>query len=248
MIALAPLLPLALPAALAEELAPPVPARLVADTATASPGQLLHAAVVLDVPAGWHIYWQNPGESGLATWVELSGPEGADLGPTRYPGPERFDLPGGIVNYGYGHSTAFVHEVRLPDPLAADTPVELRARVGWLLCREACVPGSAELALTLPLAGSPGAEPADAAAPPASWLAPLPTPFPGTLRATPDGWRLTLPGARLDAWFPLAGAPRVTAERSGALRLHTDEPVEGVVRATDADGPRWYTLSPGARP
>ena len=50
-----------------------------------------------DISSPWHIYWKNPGESGLLT--ELQG-EG--LGETLYPTPIRFESLGGVVNYGYG--------------------------------------------------------------------------------------------------------------------------------------------------
>jgi thiol:disulfide interchange protein DsbD len=87
---------------------------------------------------GWHIYWENPGQSGLATSATLSGVDAR--GPI-FPGPERFVLPGGIVNNGYDHDATLLFRVR------DGTRVHVSTR--WLVCREECVPGSAELDASL---------------------------------------------------------------------------------------------------
>jgi DsbC/DsbD-like thiol-disulfide interchange protein len=87
---------------------------------------------------GWHIYWENPGQSGLATSATLAGVDAR--GPI-FPGPERFVLPGGIVNNGYEHDATLLFRVLDGD----DVHVSTR----WLVCREECTPGSAELDASL---------------------------------------------------------------------------------------------------
>jgi DsbC/DsbD-like thiol-disulfide interchange protein len=87
---------------------------------------------------GWHIYWENPGQSGLATSATVSGVDAR--GPI-VPGPERFMLPGGIVNNGYEHDATLLFRVHD----GANVHVSTR----WLVCRDECVPGSAELDASL---------------------------------------------------------------------------------------------------
>jgi DsbC/DsbD-like thiol-disulfide interchange protein len=57
-------------------------ARLVADVASVEPGTTFTTGIVLTMAPGWHIYWKNPGESGLATsitWTAGRCPRGGDF-------------------------------------------------------------------------------------------------------------------------------------------------------------------------
>ena len=63
-------------------------ARLVADVAAAKPGTTFTAGVVLSMAPGWHTYWKNPGESGLATSIEWILPAGVRAGEISWPIPE----------------------------------------------------------------------------------------------------------------------------------------------------------------
>ena len=69
--------------------------------------------------AGWHGYWQNPGDAGLAMRAEWSLPEGASLGPLRYPVPSRL-LIAGLMNYVYERDHAIL--VRLDVPVRSVGP------------------------------------------------------------------------------------------------------------------------------
>jgi DsbC/DsbD-like thiol-disulfide interchange protein len=87
------------------------------------------------IAAPWHIYWVNPGESGLRTKLGLDL-TGAEAGPVVFPGPDRFVAEGGIVTYGWER------EVVLFVPLtnvAKDARVQVRS--DWLACHESCIPG-----------------------------------------------------------------------------------------------------------
>jgi DsbC/DsbD-like thiol-disulfide interchange protein len=90
------------------------------------------------IAEGWHIYWENPGQSGLPTTATITGVDAR--GPI-FPGPEKFVLPGGIVNNGYEHDATLLFRVRDGEKVHASTR--------WLVCRQECIPGSAELEATL---------------------------------------------------------------------------------------------------
>ncbi len=91
-----------------------------------------------EIAEGWHIYWENPGQSGLATTATLTG--GKATGPL-FPGPNRFVLSGGIVNNGYERETTLLFRV--------DDAKDVHVSTRWLVCREECVPGSADLDTSL---------------------------------------------------------------------------------------------------
>ena len=139
-----------------QDRAPEVEASLVADVAAVAPGATFHLGLRLELPAGWHVYWENPGDSGAPTTLAVEGPEGFEIGPTRYPGPERFELGGEITCYGYGDELLLQVEVRAPDDLQVGVGARFEARAGWLICKESCFLGREELTLELPaVAGRP---------------------------------------------------------------------------------------------
>jgi len=114
--------------------------QLISQSTTAVPGGLLMLGLWLEHDAGWHTYWQNPGDSGLPTrmTVEIGGEEQqADF---LWPLPERFPLDAQLVNFGYKGRVVLPLMVQLPSNLDGDS-LSIRARASWLVCEEACIPG-----------------------------------------------------------------------------------------------------------
>ncbi len=98
------------------------------------------AAVEVDTDPHWHVYWSNPGDSGIPTKVEWRAPKGWRVEPLDFPAPHRF-APGGVAAYGYEGKALFL--ARVTPSATAGT---LSANVRWLVCANACVPGSALVA------------------------------------------------------------------------------------------------------
>ena len=96
---------------------------------------------------GWHIYWSNPGDSGMPPSVQWKLPAGFTAGPLQFPFPERILTPP-LVSYGYTKETVLLVEITPPTGWKTG-PVNLQAEVDWLVCQEACLPGHATLDLTL---------------------------------------------------------------------------------------------------
>lgn len=139
--------------------APPgrhVKASLIAETDAVRPGQPLSVGIRLEMEKGWHTYWRNPGDSGLPTRVKWDLPAGFSAGEIQWPHPIRF-ATGPLVSYGYEHDVLLPVEIRVPAGVAAPE-VRVAGRVDWLECLEACLPGRADVSLTLPVrpAASPG--------------------------------------------------------------------------------------------
>jgi thiol:disulfide interchange protein DsbD len=111
-------------------------------------------AVRLTMADGWHTYYKDPGDSGLATRIAWTVPEGIAPGPIEWPPYEKI-VVGGLVNNGYTGTAVLLVKMDAASALP-EKPITLRARVDWLECEETCIPGRADLALTLPVAkGAP---------------------------------------------------------------------------------------------
>ncbi|MED6315266.1 MAG: protein-disulfide reductase DsbD domain-containing protein, partial [Verrucomicrobiota bacterium] len=67
-------------------------------------GTTVMAGLELTMDDGWHTYWINPGEAGIATSVDWLLPKGVSAGPIRWPVPEKFTALNS-VGYGYQGKT-----------------------------------------------------------------------------------------------------------------------------------------------
>lgn len=99
-------------------------------------------AVRYQIKPGWHLYWENPGDAGLATDAAFEGPPGVTFEPLRYPAPERFVSPGDVHSYGYEHETVLFARFALPDPPPEHSKVVAHAT--WLACKSSCIRGKAD--------------------------------------------------------------------------------------------------------
>jgi DsbC/DsbD-like thiol-disulfide interchange protein len=131
-----------------------VKASLVADVDAAAPGRPFMLGVRLKMKPHWHTYWVNPGETGEATKVTLTGPRGFEFGEVQWPLPSKIAAPGGF-SYGYEGEVLLLIPVTVSADVATTGEAALAADVRWLSCKETCVEGGAKLTLSLPLAASP---------------------------------------------------------------------------------------------
>ncbi|ACI98072.1 protein-disulfide reductase DsbD family protein [Rhodospirillum centenum] len=231
-----------------------VEADLRAELPAAVPGEPLWLAVTQRIRPGWHTYWKNPGDSGIATEVTWTLPPGWQAGPLVWPAPERFPV-GPLVNFGYKDEVHLLTRVDVPADAAPGGTVTIVAQADWLVCEDICIPESARLELTLPVAAGPVAPTPERAAlfAQARRSLPVPSPFPATFLAGETAHQLVLStgdlaGAELaDAFFfpehwsvTPAAAPqelrldadgvRLVLPRSGALPA---ESVKGVLLLTE---------------
>jgi thiol:disulfide interchange protein len=121
--------------------------QLLLSADTAKPGDTIWAGVDMKMDAGWHTYWKNPGDSGIATTIKWDLPPGVTAGEIQWPLPEKLP-PAEVTTYGY------TNEVMLLVPLTLATnlppgPLVLNADVAWLECMESCVPGKTNVEATL---------------------------------------------------------------------------------------------------
>ncbi|GIL05588.1 MAG: thiol:disulfide interchange protein DsbD [Betaproteobacteria bacterium] len=127
-----------------------IESELVAATDAAVPGQPLQVALRLKHDPHWHTYWQVPGDSGLPTQIKWQLPAGWQAGPIEWPVPQRFPV-GPLMNFGYEGEVLLLTTLTPPAGLAPGGSVEFAARADWLICKDVCIPGGADLKLALPV-------------------------------------------------------------------------------------------------
>jgi thiol:disulfide interchange protein DsbD len=128
-----------------------VAARLVAERDAVLPGESLWIGLRLEHDPHWHTYWQNPGDSGLATTIAWDLPHGVTIGEIQWPAPESLDFFG-MVNYGYEDVVILPMRLDLSEDFSDNGELKLAARVDWLMCEDICIPGGVELEMLLRVA------------------------------------------------------------------------------------------------
>lgn len=134
-----------------------VTVELIPEVAAAAPGERFWLALRLTIREGWHVYWTNPGDSGLPPVADWQGTDGVSVGDMLFPLPQRIPV-GPLVNYGFKNELVLILPVEVGADVPADAPIRLAAQAEWLVCEEICIPEFASLDLELPMTVGP-AEP-----------------------------------------------------------------------------------------
>ncbi len=125
--------------------------RLLLSHQTAQPGDMVMVGVEFKMRPLWHIYWRNPGESGIPTKIDWDLPKGVTAGEIQWPIPEKAFFSG-LNTYEYHGEIILLVPLKIAADAVSGT-LELRAKVSWLECEAngACVPGKSEVdaALTI---------------------------------------------------------------------------------------------------
>jgi hypothetical protein len=119
-----------------------VQAKIVVGSDSIEPGQKVLVGIEFQMQPDWHIYWKNPGDSGMATSVEWRLPEGFEVQAAPWPVPVIFDTQGAL-SFGYENMVTLLYELQVPEFIESET-VKLAAEVRWLACKDICIPGNAE--------------------------------------------------------------------------------------------------------
>ncbi len=103
------------------------------------------AGVEIVLDAGFKTYWRQPGDAGLPPRFDWAGSENLAGAEIAWPAPARSDDAGGVA-YSYHDRVLFPVRVKAQDPAR---PVRLRLKAEYGVCKEICIPASAELTLLL---------------------------------------------------------------------------------------------------
>lgn len=132
-----------------------VSTELISDSAAISPGATIRVGVLFKIPPHSHIYWSNPGESGLPTEIQWTHPPGFTVENSLWPMPVALvDSVLKETTFAYEREVLISGILRAPATLTSGTPVTLGAKLSWLVCLEnsECVPEKNILQLVLPVA------------------------------------------------------------------------------------------------
>ncbi|MGO8971337.1 MAG: protein-disulfide reductase DsbD family protein [Myxococcaceae bacterium] len=136
-----------------QEGVPRLEASLLSERQQVSPGDSFRVGVRLQMAPGWHVYWRNPGEAGLASEVTLAGP-GLAVGPLQWPAPSVLRSPdGSITTYGYTEDVVLFALAQTQRAVGPTLP--LRALVDVLVCAVECIPATFSLERALPIGPGP---------------------------------------------------------------------------------------------
>jgi thiol:disulfide interchange protein DsbD len=216
---------------------------LVAADASVQPGKPITVALRMLHNPHWHTYWINPG-TGLPTTLTWKLPPGWTAGAIQWPAPiVLHDKARNVVGNGYEGELFLPVTLTPPADLAPGGRVELKAAAEWLMCEEICVPGSDDVALTLPVSAGPPA-------PDGAWGEKIRATVARLPRADPawtvSAWRS--PGTIHLRVAPAAGAP--SAPVPSDLHFFSAEGlvVYDVPQPASADGRGAWVLALKAEP
>jgi DsbC/DsbD-like thiol-disulfide interchange protein len=124
--------------------------RLISEEKSIRPAHLLWVGLLFELDPGWHIYWQNPGDSGEPPKIQWQLPPGFRAGVIRWPRPIRLGTSS-VRNYGYEGQVLLMTTIQPPARATATSPVPIAANVKYIVCREICIPGKLAVTRLLPL-------------------------------------------------------------------------------------------------
>jgi DsbC/DsbD-like thiol-disulfide interchange protein len=124
-----------------------VQVQLIAEESAYQPGRLLWVGVLFHLDSGWHVYWQNPGDSGTPPKIQWTVPHGFHAGALHWPLPMRMGKTP-VIDYGYENQLLLMAPVMAP--ANASGPATIAADVKYVVCREICIPGKAQLSVSVP--------------------------------------------------------------------------------------------------
>jgi thiol:disulfide interchange protein/DsbC/DsbD-like thiol-disulfide interchange protein len=239
-----------------------VQSSLLSSRSAVVPGETFTVGVLLQMAPGWHTYWLYPGDAGMDTRMTWSLPPGFQSGPIEWPLPLRLVEPGDLYVYAYKGQVLLLTQLTAPADLSAES-VTLAVSVDWLVCEDLCIPGSANLELTLPVATS--ADPTHTGLfETFETLVPSveTPPFSVAWKALKDGWQMDLSGlpagSRPD-FYPLPGDHQQVGhaevseggeEGDFIIQISAEGGLAGVLVVEKVDGERhgWMVASSEVSP
>lgn len=109
------------------------------------PAVAYRAGIEIEMKAGAHTYWRQPGDAGVPPTVSFEGSRNLKSAQLRYPAPIRID-EGGLQVFGYRKNVLLPIEVQ---PLNPAAPVHLAVRFSYAACDKICIPAEASGALDM---------------------------------------------------------------------------------------------------
>ena len=130
-----------------------------ADRSAVAPGGVVNIAVRLSLESGWHVYWKSPGPgTGLPTQVTFKLPSGVQAGRTHFPVPQAsYNKELDETAWLLEDSPVLITPIKVPQSFPSGGDLKINVETSWLACKTKCIPGMAEVTLTVPVTAKEGA-------------------------------------------------------------------------------------------
>lgn len=109
--------------------------------------------VEFQIDKDWHIYWENPGDSGEEPKFDFSGSEGLTFGKPMFPIPKRI-AAGPFTNFGFDSALGRPVVIRIPVkvlPGGSQGFASVVLDLSYLVCKEECIPAEVKLRGRVPV-------------------------------------------------------------------------------------------------
>ncbi|MBP9753252.1 MAG: thioredoxin family protein [Proteobacteria bacterium] len=95
-----------------------------------------YVVVNFEPQKGWHLYWQNPGDSGMPPKVEFELPDYAKVSFLGFP-PPRLYRKKEITSFVYNEPFSLIYQISTTQHL---DPKDVKMDLNWLVCKDTCMP------------------------------------------------------------------------------------------------------------
>lgn len=137
-----------------------VSVELISEFDTVAPGDAAMLGVRFRIEKDWHLYWLNPGETGLPPGFEFEAPEWLTIGEPRWPAPRRHEMPGPLVDFIFEKELVVLFPMQVAPEAPIGAEAEIRLNSDWLVCRTECLMGAGRAARTIRVASDSSRAPA----------------------------------------------------------------------------------------
>ncbi|MGQ9643096.1 MAG: protein-disulfide reductase DsbD domain-containing protein, partial [Ignavibacterium sp.] len=124
-------------------------AYIILDSFSLEKSRIIDAAVVIRLEEGWHIYWRNPGDSGMPTSFEFILPENVKVSEIKWVVPKIFEFEG-YASYGYEDVAVFPFSIYIPENFNQNE-ITIEVNLRSLVCKDVCKPFNQKISRTIKL-------------------------------------------------------------------------------------------------
>ncbi len=121
--------------------------RIILEHSDLAPGETITVATEITLAPHWHVYWKNPGDSGLPVKIDWTLPKGFEISEIKWPTPDKISYEI-LVNYGYYNRVTLLQDLTVPQELPQGD-LQITANLEMLVCNEICIPESDSVSIVI---------------------------------------------------------------------------------------------------
>ncbi len=113
-------------------------AGIIVDSFSLEKSRIIPIGILVELEDNWHIYWRNPGDSGMPTSIDFDFPDGLTISEIKWPAPKVFEYDG-LASYGYEKQVLLLADISVPENYNLNS-IEIIANLKSLICKDICIP------------------------------------------------------------------------------------------------------------